>query len=126
MIRHLASATLAITVLLAAVPARARGKANVTGTWTCQATGGSQGASAFTLYLQQSKENVDGSISSPLGSTQVTSGTFRHEMLELHFDLPQGNYTLMAKWEKGKLSGAWSLDSDKGLWEGTRKPSAGK
>ena len=124
--RKLACTAAMLVVLLAVTPVWTRGKPNVTGTWTCQATGGTQGAGAFTLVLEQSKENVDGTITSPLGTTQVTSGTFRHQMLELHFDLPQGNYTLMAKWEKGKLSGTWSLDTDKGLWEGSRQSGGGR
>jgi hypothetical protein len=101
-------------------------KVALSGTWDCQAHGGPQGDMAFTLYLQLSKENVDGNISSPLGATQITSGTFRKNQLELHFDMPQGSYTLMGKLEKGKLSGAWSLDTDKGVWEGTKHGEAGK
>lgn len=93
---------------------------NVTGTWDCHAHGGASGDITFTLYLKENKEIVDGSISSPVGSTDVASGTYRHDMLELTFDLPQGNYTLMAKMEKGKLSGTWSLDTDKGTWEATK------
>jgi hypothetical protein len=41
-------------------------------------------------------------------------------MLEIHLDTPQGNYTLMAKYNKGALSGTWSSDSDKGSWEGKK------
>ena len=96
----------------------------MTGTWDCQAHGGSQGDMAFTLYLQQNKENIDGSISSPIGGTQISSGTFKRNMLEIHLDTPQGAYVLMAKFEKGKLSGTWSSDSDKGIWEG-KKQTAG-
>jgi hypothetical protein len=110
-----------IAVLLAASLALAKNKnRSVTGTWDCRAHGGSQGDMAFTLYLQQDRESIDGTISSPIGSTQVASGTFHKEMLELTFDMPQGNYTLSAKMERGKLSGTWSLDTDKGVWEATK------
>ena len=101
-------------------------KGNLTGTWDCKAHGGALGDMAFTLYLQENKETVDGSIASPMGSTQITSGTLRHFQVEFHFDLPQGSYTLMGKLAKGKLWGGWSLDSDKGLWEGTKRGAAGK
>jgi len=81
-------------------------------------------AMAFTLFLQQSKENVDGSISSPIGGTQISSGTFKRNILEIHLDTPQGAYVLMGKFEKGKLSGTWSSDSDKGIWEGKKQVGA--
>jgi hypothetical protein len=101
-------------------------KTSLSGTWDCVAHGGSQGDMNFTLTLQQSKEMVDGSINSPLGATQITSGALRKNELELHFDLPQGSYTLMGKLEKGQITGAWSLDSDKGSWEGTKHETSGK
>ena len=96
-------------------------KGTMTGTWECQAHGGSQGDMAFTLYLQQNRETVDGSISSPIGGTQISSGTFKRNLLEIHLDTPQGAYVLMAKLEKGKLSGTWSSENDKGIWEGQKK-----
>ena len=102
-------------------------KTSLSGTWDCVAHGGAQGDMAFTLYLQQSKEVVDGSIRSPLGGTQISSGAIRKSELELHFDLPQGSYTLMGRLEKGgKIVGAWSLDSDKGDWEGTKHDEGSK
>jgi hypothetical protein len=102
-------------------------KTSLSGTWDCVAHGGPQGDMAFTLYLQQSKEVVDGSITSPLGGTQVSSGALRKNELELHFDLPQGSYTLMGRLEKGgKIVGAWSLESEKGSWEGTKHDEGSK
>ena len=116
-----------ITVLLAASLAIAKDKKGpMTGTWDCQSHGGSQGDMTFTLILTQNGETVDGSISSPMGGTQISSGTFKKNMLEIHLDTPQGNYTLMAKFTKGTLtSGTWSSDSDKGSWEG-KKAAAGQ
>jgi hypothetical protein len=98
----------------------------LTGTWECQAHGGSQGDMAFTLYLQQNKEIVDGSISSPIGGTQITSGTFRRDMLEIHLETPQGNYVIMGKIKKGQFSGTWTSETDKGTWEGKKQPEAPK
>ena len=108
---------------LACVSATARGhKTPLSGTWDCVSHGGAQGDMKFTLYLQESKEVVDGKINSPLGSTDITSGALRRNELELHFDLPQGSYTLMGHLDKdGKIIGGWSLDSDKGSWEATKR-----
>jgi len=108
-------------LLLILFTATAKERKNVSGVWDCQSHGGNLGDLTFTLTLQQDKENVDGTINSPLGSTQVTAGSFKHYQLELHFDLPQGTFTLMAHMEKGKLVGAWSMDSDKGAWEGVQQ-----
>jgi hypothetical protein len=116
-----------LTILFAAGLGMGREhKTALSGTWDCVAHGGAQGDMAFTLYLKQSGENVDGSIASPLGGTQISSGALRRNELELHFDMPQGSYTLMGRLEKGKLTGAWSLESDKGAWEGTKHEDASK
>ena len=89
--RNLIYIGIGITVLFAASLAMAKDKKGpMTGTWDCQAHGGSQGDMAFTLFLQQNKETVDGSISSPIGGTQISSGTFKRNMLEIHLDTPQG------------------------------------
>jgi len=114
-----------MVLLLAASLAGAKDKKGpLTGTWNCQSHGGSQGDMTFTLVLEQSGENVDGSISSPMGGTQISSGTFRKNMLEIHLDTPQGAYTLMAKYTKGSLSGTWTGETDKGNWEGTKAAAA--
>jgi hypothetical protein len=125
--RNLIHIGIGITLLFAASLARAKEKGGpLTGTWDCQSHGGTQGDMAFTLYLQQNRENVDGSIASPIGGTQISSGTFRRNILEIHVDTPQGSYTLMAKFQKGKLSGNWSLDSDKGIWDAQKHAATGK
>jgi hypothetical protein len=118
---------LGILILFAASLAMAKDKGGVmTGTWDCQAHGGNQGETAFTLFLQQDKENVDGNVSSPIGGTQISSGTFKKNMLEIHLDTPQGAYVLMGKYNKGELSGVWSSDNDKGTWEGKKHVAASK
>ena len=55
----------------------------LTGTWECMSHGGSQGDMPFTLYLEQDKEVVTGSVSSPMGGTELTSATFKKKTLEL-------------------------------------------
>jgi hypothetical protein len=93
----------------------------LTGTWECMAHGGSSGDMAFTLYLEQSKEVVTGSVSSPMGGADITTGSFKRKFLELQIQTSQGNYVILGKLEKGQLSGTWSHDSgDKGTWEGKK------
>jgi hypothetical protein len=95
----------------------------LTGTWECMSHGGSQGDMPFTLYLEQNKEVVTGSVSSPMGGTELTSATFKKKTLEIHIDTPNGNYLVIGKLKKKKrqLSGTWSLDdAEKGTWEGKK------
>ncbi|HMD84490.1 MAG TPA: hypothetical protein VKO18_07280 [Terriglobia bacterium] len=123
--RNLISILIFTAVLLTAGLAIAKEKEGpMAGTWSCQAKGGPEGDMAFTLYLEQNAENVDGSVSSPIGSARITSGTFKHDMLEIHIDTEDGNYVLMAKFEKGALSGTWTHESDKGTWEGKKEATA--
>jgi len=93
----------------------------LTGTWECMSHGSSQGDMPFTLYLEQNKEVVTGSVSSPIGGTEITSGSFKKKMVEIHIDTPQGNYVVMGKLKKNQLSGTWSVDTgEKGTWEGKK------
>ena len=117
----------AVFILCVASLAMAKGQKGVmTGTWDCQAHGGNQGETSFTLFLQQDKEIVDGSFSSPIGGTQISSGAFKRNLLEIHIDTPQGSYTLMAKFSKGALSGSWTSDTEKGIWEGKKQGGGSK
>ncbi len=120
--RRLICLCVGVWVFAAAASAPAKDKKGpLTGTWECQAHGGAQGDMAFTLFLQQNKESVAGRISSPIGGTEISSGTFKKNMLEIDIDTPQGNYVLLAKFNKGELSGHWSNDTEKGAWEGKKK-----
>ena len=112
-----------ITVLLAASLAIAKDKKGpMTGTWDCQSHGGSQGDVTFTLMLTQNGETVDGSISSPMGGTQISSATFKGDQLEIHIDTDDANYVLKGKYAKGTLTGTWSNGADdKGSWEGKKQ-----
>lgn len=96
----------------------------LTGTWECMSHGSVEGDLAFTLYLEQQKEVVTGTVSSPIGAGDITSGSFKNKFLELQIDTEKGNYVILGKLEKGGLSGTWSLDNgEKGTWEG-KKSSA--
>ena len=128
--KQLVPIVLCLTVVFVAAFARGEGKkpkpGPLTGTWECTAHGGSQGDLPFTLYLEQTKDTLTGSVSSPMGGTQISAGTVKKNEIEIHIDTPQGNYVLMAKFNKGKLSGTWSTDNDKGVWEGTKQAAPAK
>lgn len=112
---------LGIAVLLGASLTMAEEKEGpMTGTWTCQAHGGAQGDTPFTLILQQTGDKVEGSVDSPMGGTQISSGTFKDNTLEIHIDAGDSNYVLTAKFDKGTLSGTWGNGDDKGTWEGKK------
>ncbi len=96
----------------------------LTGTWECTAHGGPQGDLPFTLTLEQSGEQVIGSVESPMGGTEITSATFKKKHLEIHIDTQQGSYDLTARLKKGKLTGEWTHDPDKGTWEGSKQAPA--
>jgi hypothetical protein len=91
------------------------------GTWECMSHGGSQGDMPFTLYLEHTKEAVTGSVSAPMGSTGITSATYKKKTLDIHIDTPMGNYVVTGKLKKGQLIGTWSVSTgDKGTWEGKK------
>jgi hypothetical protein len=95
----------------------------LTGTWECTSHGGPQGDLPFTLYLEQEAETVTGSVSSPMGSTELSSATFKKKDLEIHIDSPDGEYLLTGKLtKKGEMSGQWSHEDLKGTWEGKLQP----
>ena len=99
----------------------------LTGTWECTSHGSSQGDMPFTLYLEQNKEEVTGSVSSPIGGTQINSGSFKKKMLEIQIMAPGATYTITGILKKGQLSGTWSSDAEKGSWEGKKQaPESGK
>ncbi|PYU98180.1 MAG: hypothetical protein DMG26_19320 [Acidobacteria bacterium] len=64
----------------------------LTGTWECVSHGGPHGDMNFTLYLEQNQETVTGTVSSPLGSTELTSASFKKNTLEIHIDTDERNY----------------------------------
>jgi hypothetical protein len=94
----------------------------LTGTWQCTAHGGSNGDIGFTLYLTQDNDSVTGSVSSPLGDTDISTATFKDGRLEIHINGGDTNYVLSATLDNGQLSdGEWSSDGgEKGTWEGKK------
>lgn len=97
----------------------------LTGTWECTAHGTEQGDMPFTLTLEQSKEEITGSVSSPIGGTEISSGTIKKNAVEIHINTPNGNYTITGKLKKNQLSGEWSTDTNqKGSWEGKKAAPA--
>jgi len=95
--------------------------APLTGTWQCTSHGGPSGDMQFTLQLEQNNEDVTGSVDSPLGSTDLTSASFKKNKLEIHIDTPDTKYLLTADYKKDQLTGEWSTDADhKGTWEGKK------
>lgn len=99
----------------------------MTGTWECTSHGGPQGDMPFTLTLEQAKEDVTGSVSSPMGGTEISSGTYKNKTVEIHINTPQGNYLITGKVKKNQASGQWSTDTgEKGTWEGKKAAPAAK
>lgn len=97
----------------------------LTGTWECTSHGGPRGDMPFTLILQQDKANLTGSVSSPLGSTQIASGSFKKKALEIHIDSPQRRYVLTGKLKKNQIAGNWSTDDQlEGTWEGKKSATS--
>ena len=128
--RQLVPIILCLAIVVAAAFALGKEKkpksGPLTGTWECTAHGGAQGDISFTLYLEQSKDSVTGSVSSPMGGTDISAGTIKKTDLEIHFDTPQGNYQLTGHLKKGELSGKWSSDTESGEWEGKKQAAGGK
>jgi hypothetical protein len=99
----------------------------MTGTWECMSHGSSQGDMPFTLYLEQMGNAISGSISSPIGGTEITSATFDKKKLDIRLETSNGTYVLSAKLKKGQLIGEWSHEGgERGTWEGKRQAEAGK
>ena len=128
--RHMVPIVLCLTVVFVAAFAEGQGKkpkpGPLSGTWECTAHGAAQGDIPFTLYLEQTKGSVTGSVSSPMGGTDISAGTMKKNDIEIHFDTPQGNYQLTGRLKKGELSGKWSSDTENGTWEGKKKAPTGK
>lgn len=120
-------AVLALALVQRAVRADSQAKTGpVTGIWECMSHGGSQGDLPFTLTLEQSGQEVSGSVSSPMGGTEISSASYKNHVLEIHIDTDNVNYTLTGKVAGDKLNGQWSTDAnEKGTWEGKRSKANG-
>jgi hypothetical protein len=80
----------------------------------------------FTLYLEQNKEVVTGSVSSPIGGTEISSGTYKKKVLEIEINTPDRSYKITGSVKKGQLAGEWSSDNEKGTWEGKKQAATTK
>jgi hypothetical protein len=98
----------------------------LSGTWECTSHGGSRGDMAFTLDLQQEKDTVAGSVTSPIGSADLSNASFKNKTLEIQIESDSGDYVLTAKLKDGKLSGEWTHGNENGTWEGKKQASEGK
>lgn len=120
---RLLAAGLAVACLAAFTAAKEKNPkpGPLTGTWQCVAHGGSQGDMNFTLYLEQEGETVSGSVTSPIGSTELSTASFQKNKLEIEIDGGDTKYTLTATYKKGQLDGEWATDNhEKGAWEGKK------
>ncbi len=94
----------------------------LTGTWECTVHGGPNNGMNFSLTLEQEGETVTGSVTSPIGSSELSSATFRKNTLEIHIDSDEGNWLLTGKLKGGQLSGDWAHgEQEKGTWEGQKQ-----
>jgi len=93
----------------------------LSGTWDCISHGSSRGDMPFTLHLEQTKENIAGSVESPMGGTDITSGSFKKKKLEILIHAGDTNYHVIGKLKKKQLAGEWLVDNgEKGTWEGKK------
>jgi hypothetical protein len=130
MIRRLPSIFLLVLALGVASLLSAKNKnpkpGPLTGTWECTSHGGSRGDMQFTLTLEQDKETVTGSVTSPIGSSELSDATYNKKTIEIHIPGDEDEYVLTGKLQGNKLSGEWTHGKEKGSWEGSKQSPAGK
>ena len=130
--RTLSLVTICLVTLCLATSLQGKDKqpkpGRMTGTWECMSHGSSQGDMPFTLYLEQTGDSVSGSVSSPIGGTEITSATFKNNKLDIRLETSEGTYVMSAKLKKGQLAGEWSVEGggEGGTWEGKKQAEAGK
>lgn len=77
----------------------------LTGTLESVSHGGGQGEIPFTLILEQKDEEVTGSDSSDMGSAEITSGSFKDQILESKVVTHQFTNAMTGKLEIDKPAG---------------------
>jgi hypothetical protein len=93
----------------------------ISGEWEAVADAQGQ-AVPFTLVLKLDGEKVTGSSSSQLGSSTVSSGTWKDGKLAVVLDTGGGNITLVATMVEGKLSGEYDyMGQGSGKWVAQKK-----
>lgn len=98
----------------------------ITGTWECTSHGGSNGDMQFTLSLEQTGETVTGSVTSPMGSADFSSASYKNKVLQIEIESDSGTYTLTGKLKDSQFAGEWSHGDEKGTWEGKKSAGAAK
>jgi hypothetical protein len=94
----------------------------LTGSWEGTATNAQQEEFDITLQLVQNGEVITGSISSPDGSADISSGSFRNNKLEVRIETSDAAYTVTGNLRDDVLSGQWSSDTgEKGTWHAKKK-----
>lgn len=93
----------------------------LTGTWDGVAHA-PDGDENFTMTLEHTGDQIKGSISTQNGGQlDITSGSFKHDTLEILCETSDAKYHVTGKLKDGQLSGEWSKDEDqKGTWEAKR------
>jgi len=95
------------------------------------------GDEQFTMTLEQTGDDVKGSIATDGGQLEITSGSYKNNVLEIECDTPDAKYHVTGKLQNGQLSGEWTKtggqndngdnNDSKGTWEAKRseaKPAA--
>jgi hypothetical protein len=93
----------------------------ISGEWEAVADAQGQ-AVPFTLVLKLDGEKLTGSSNSQLGSSTVSSGTWKDGKLAVVLDTGGGNITLVATMVEGKLSGEYDyMGQGSGKWVAQKK-----
>jgi hypothetical protein len=105
------AASLGVVLVVLAVGALAFAADNkpagsLTGTWEGVAHA-PEGDEQFTMTLEQTGDDVKGSFALEHGQLDITSGSFKHNVLEVRCETPDATYLVTGKLEDGRLSGAW-------------------
>jgi hypothetical protein len=97
---------------------------SLTGTWDCIAHLSGEDDIPFTMTLEQKSDAVTGSVTTHEGDLQITSGSFKNGVLELHLENSEAKYVVTGKLDGDQFKGQWSKDPDGmgGNWEG-KKPA---
>lgn len=80
----------------------------------------------FTMELKQQGETVTGTITAQDGELEIKSGTFKANLLDLHLEMSDSQYSVSGKLQGGQFKGHWAKDPEgmEGEWEGKRSTPA--
>jgi len=96
-------------------------KDEISGEWDAAADAQGQ-AFPFTLSLKQDGETVTGTSHSELGTSSVSTGTWKDGKLVLLLDSANGQIALVATMTDGKLTGDYDYAGQmQGKWIATKK-----